>query len=63
MSEWTDYDPSIRRMLFIIMERSKRPVRLTAGKFVFLSIPTLVSVNNVFVQLLDLATYRFFLDI
>lgn len=46
MSEWNEYDPSVRKMLFIIMERAKRPVLLTAGKFSYLNIPTLVNVTK-----------------
>ncbi|KAF2894897.1 hypothetical protein ILUMI_11275, partial [Ignelater luminosus] len=43
MSEWTNCGPSVRRTLFIIMERSKRPLRLTAAKFVVLSLSSLLS--------------------
>ncbi|KAF2885570.1 hypothetical protein ILUMI_20603 [Ignelater luminosus] len=45
MSEWINCGPSVRKSLFIIMERAKRPLELTAGGFVSLSLDTLVSVS------------------
>ncbi|KAF2890455.1 hypothetical protein ILUMI_15718, partial [Ignelater luminosus] len=44
MSHWVDCGPSVRKTLFIIMERAKRPFRMSAAGFVFLSLDTLVSV-------------------
>ncbi|KAB0805267.1 hypothetical protein PPYR_02237 [Photinus pyralis] len=44
MTEWIYCGPEVRRSLFLIMERSKRPLALTAGKFVNLSLSSLVSV-------------------
>ncbi|KAF2886566.1 hypothetical protein ILUMI_19606 [Ignelater luminosus] len=45
MSEWINCGPLVRKSLFIIMERAKRPLILTAGGFVSLSLDTLVSVS------------------
>ncbi|KAF2890676.1 hypothetical protein ILUMI_15497, partial [Ignelater luminosus] len=42
-TNWTECGPRVRKVLFIIMERSKRPTVFTAGKFVVLSLPLLVS--------------------
>ncbi|XP_031330090.1 odorant receptor 94a-like [Photinus pyralis] len=44
MAEWVSCGPKVRQCLFIIMERSKRPMVLTAGKFVNLSLASLVAV-------------------
>ncbi|XP_031329180.1 odorant receptor 94a-like isoform X2 [Photinus pyralis] len=44
MTEWVYCGPKVRQNLFLIMERSKRPVVMTAGKFVTLSLALLVSV-------------------
>ncbi|XP_031329655.1 odorant receptor 94a-like isoform X1 [Photinus pyralis] len=44
MTEWIYCGPEVRRNLFLIMERSKRPLVLTAGKFINLSLSSLVSV-------------------
>ncbi|KAF2881802.1 hypothetical protein ILUMI_24358 [Ignelater luminosus] len=48
MSQWVNCGPSVRKTLFIIMERSKRPFKLSAAGFVFLSLDTLVSVSEDF---------------
>ncbi|KAF2899187.1 hypothetical protein ILUMI_06990 [Ignelater luminosus] len=45
MSEWVNCGPSVRKTLFIIMERTKRPLKLYAGGFISLSLDTLVSVS------------------
>ncbi|KAB0804557.1 hypothetical protein PPYR_01527 [Photinus pyralis] len=44
MTEWVYRGPKVRQNLFLIMERSKRPMVMTAGKFVNLSLSSLVSV-------------------
>ncbi|KAF2897567.1 hypothetical protein ILUMI_08608, partial [Ignelater luminosus] len=43
MSRWFECGSTVRKTLFIIMERTKRPFRLSAANFVFLSLDTLVS--------------------
>ncbi|KAF5308144.1 hypothetical protein FQR65_LT06323 [Abscondita terminalis] len=45
MTEWIYCGPMVRKHLFLIMERSKRPMVLTAGKFVNLSLASLVTVS------------------
>ncbi|XP_049817792.1 odorant receptor 94a-like [Aethina tumida] len=45
-SNWIKCGSSIRKMLFIISERSKRPLYLSAGKFSKLSLATFTSVIN-----------------
>ncbi|XP_063922995.1 odorant receptor 43a-like [Zophobas morio] len=44
MGPWYKYDVKIRKSLLIIMERSKRPLRITAGKVVDVTIRTFVSI-------------------
>ncbi|XP_071055264.1 odorant receptor 10-like [Onthophagus taurus] len=44
MSNWTDFNTKNKKMLFIIMERAKRPIILTAGYFVTLSLATFMSI-------------------
>ncbi|XP_063906708.1 odorant receptor 43a-like [Zophobas morio] len=44
MGPWYKYDIEIRKSLLIIMERSKRPLRITAGKVVDVTVGTFVSV-------------------
>lgn len=43
-SDWVDFNLKVRKSLFIIMERSKRPVYLTAGGFANLSLDSYKSV-------------------
>ncbi|KAF2892958.1 hypothetical protein ILUMI_13218 [Ignelater luminosus] len=43
-TEWVYCGPVVRKTMFLIMERSKRPLILTAGKFVDLSLSSLVAV-------------------
>lgn len=43
-SDWLDYDKSMKKTLLLIMERAKRPVALTAGKFATLSLTSFVAV-------------------
>ncbi|KAG5870808.1 hypothetical protein JTB14_005358 [Gonioctena quinquepunctata] len=42
--EWFDSDLKTRKFLILIMERSKRPLFLTAGKFSVLSLQSFTSV-------------------
>lgn len=44
LSDWINFDTKVRKTLFIIMERSKRPVYLTAGKFANLSLDSFKSI-------------------
>ncbi|GLV41243.1 Odorant receptor 83a [Carabus blaptoides fortunei] len=44
MSDWHRFGPRVNKLLFIIMERSKRPLRLTAGKLFQLSLDTFTSI-------------------
>jgi hypothetical protein len=44
ISNWYESDLAIRKNLSIFLERTKRPVTLTAGKFVTLSLATLTSI-------------------
>lgn len=46
MSEWYRFGPKINRALWIIMERSKRPLRLTAAKLFTVSLETFTSVSG-----------------
>uniref|UniRef100_A0AAR5PUH7 Odorant receptor n=1 Tax=Dendroctonus ponderosae TaxID=77166 RepID=A0AAR5PUH7_DENPD len=43
-SDWIHSCPQVRKMLLMIMERSKRPLYLTAGKFSILSLNSFTSV-------------------
>lgn len=45
MTEWVVCGPLVLKTLFIIMERSKPPLILTAGKFINLSLSSLVAVS------------------
>ncbi|XP_048521725.1 odorant receptor 49b [Dendroctonus ponderosae] len=44
--DWINADLQVKNMLLIIMERSKRPLHLTAGKFSILSLDSFTSVIN-----------------
>ncbi|XP_065169375.1 odorant receptor 94b-like [Atheta coriaria] len=44
MSNWYEGSVSDKKFIFIMMERSKRQLRMTAGKFFTLSLPTLVMI-------------------
>nr|XP_022900458.1 putative odorant receptor 85d [Onthophagus taurus] len=44
MSEWNTLNPNVNKYLFIIMERSKIPTILTAGKFFNLTLGTLMMI-------------------
>lgn len=43
--KWYKCNTKIKRILLIMMERSKRPLSLTAGKFLLLSLATLMMVE------------------
>ncbi|KAJ8912546.1 hypothetical protein NQ315_006617 [Exocentrus adspersus] len=45
-SDWTTCDPTVKKMLIIITERSKRPLFLTAGKFSTVSLNSFTKVIN-----------------
>lgn len=45
MSEWYRFGTEVNRALWIIMERSKRPMKLTAVKLFALSLDTFTSVS------------------
>ncbi|XP_050306279.1 odorant receptor Or2-like [Anthonomus grandis grandis] len=45
-SDWVDYSVRVRKILLIIMERGKKPLYLTAGKFSILSLASFTSVIN-----------------
>ncbi|XP_018566967.1 odorant receptor Or2-like [Anoplophora glabripennis] len=45
-SDWIDCEVKVRKILIIIMERSKRPLFLTAGKFSVLSLNSFTTVMN-----------------
>ena len=48
MSEWYEYDTSAKRILFLMMERSKRPLSITAYKFTDVSLESFVAVKSNF---------------
>lgn len=43
---WYEYELSVRKTIFIIMERSKRPMKLTAAKFATLSLQSFAAVSR-----------------
>ena len=47
MSHWYKYDTRTRKILLIIMERSKKPMVVTTGKIFSLTYSTFISVNFV----------------
>ncbi|CAH1169802.1 unnamed protein product [Phaedon cochleariae] len=44
MSQWYNYDKKSKKSLFTLMERAKRPIKVTAGKFFDLSLDTFTSI-------------------
>lgn len=44
MSQWYEYDIKSRKALIILMERAKRPLTITAGKLLNLSLETFMMV-------------------
>lgn len=45
-SDWTEQTPQYKRKLIIFTERLKRPIKITAGKIIFLSLSTFTSVTT-----------------
>lgn len=45
MTQWYEFDLQSQKTILTIMERSKRPVVLTAGKFFSLTLGTLARVS------------------
>jgi hypothetical protein len=46
MSKWYDYTLQSKKALLILMERCKRPVNVTAGKVLKLSLETFILVKH-----------------
>lgn len=46
MSDWYTYDDKSKKALLILMERAKRPIKVTAGKLFDLSFATFTMVWN-----------------
>ncbi|RZC00559.1 7tm 6 domain containing protein [Asbolus verrucosus] len=44
MGKWYDYDAKCKKALILLMERSKVPITVTAGKIIELSLPTFTTV-------------------
>jgi hypothetical protein len=44
MGQWYDYEEKAKKSLIILMERSKRPMIVTAGKILDLSLVTFTTV-------------------
>jgi hypothetical protein len=44
MGRWYDYDLKSKKALIVLMERSKRPMIITAGKILDLSLVTFTTV-------------------
>lgn len=47
MGKWYNYDTRSRKALVILMERSKRPMVVTAGKILDLSLETFSTVLSI----------------
>jgi hypothetical protein len=47
MSKWYEYNVTSKRALIILMERSKRPMIVTAGKVFDLSLQTFTTVKSI----------------
>jgi hypothetical protein len=50
MSEWYEYDIKSKRTLIILMERCQRPMIVTSGKILDLSLITFTKVNFLYTQ-------------
>jgi hypothetical protein len=48
MSKWYTYDVKSKKALITLMERSKKPMTVAAGKIVDLSLITFVTVNYIY---------------
>jgi hypothetical protein len=46
MSKWYDYTPQSKKALLILMERCKRPIIITAGKVLEVSLETFILVKH-----------------
>lgn len=44
-TDWFGAEDSIKKNLILMMVRAQRPIKITAGKFVFLSLATLMNVS------------------
>jgi hypothetical protein len=44
MGDWYDYDPNTRKSLIILMEGAKKPIIVTAGKLLEISLVTFTMV-------------------
>jgi hypothetical protein len=47
MGRWYEYDLKSRNALILLMERSKRPITVTAGKILDLSLVTFTTVIEI----------------
>lgn len=56
MSNWLNFSVKVRKMLILIMERAKRPLIITAGKYFILNLATLMAVS-IFINLFAQAWY------
>jgi hypothetical protein len=50
MGKWYEYDLKSQKALIMLMERSRKPIIVTAGKILDLSLETFTTVNNFFHQ-------------
>lgn len=46
MGEWYSFDEKSKKALLILMERAKRPIKVTAGKLLDLSLGTFATVSD-----------------
>ncbi|XP_049821496.1 odorant receptor 30a-like [Aethina tumida] len=44
MSNWLNFSVKVRKMLILIMERAKRPLIITAGRYFILNLATLMAI-------------------
>lgn len=49
MGDWVDYDKSTKKGLFILMERTKRPLNLFAGGIIEISLNTFTGVKHLLI--------------
>lgn len=65
MSEWYTYDEKSKKALLTLMERAKRPIRVTAGKLLDLSLTTFVMVckpNQKNIYIFSMFVFRSYAD-
>ncbi|KAG5889705.1 hypothetical protein JTB14_029735 [Gonioctena quinquepunctata] len=60
MSKWYNYDHKSKKSLITLMERAKRPIELTAGKFFVLSLDTFTMVAGEDLKPMDHVARKFF---